>query len=120
MKAFIAMTCLIAGSCSAIPGTEANTEKQARAALRMTLYDSDSARFANAQAIDAKSPHAGKLLCGEVNAKNKLGAYIGFRNFFAYPAENLAGVDPRQEGGAEQRAFNAGRREARAAGCRFS
>lgn len=119
MKAVTAMAFLLAGSCSAIPGTEANIEKQARTALQMALFDSDTAKFIGLQAIDAKPPHAGNLICGEVNAKNKMGAYIGFRNFYAYPAEGLTGIDPAEESGAEQRAFNAGRREARAAGCRF-
>lgn len=120
MKIAAAVVVLLAGSCSAIPGTEANLDKQARSALQRALYDGDSAKFMGLQSIEAKPPHKGKLICGDVNAKNKMGAYIGFQNFYAYPGEGLVGIDTGEESGAEQRAFNAGRREARAAGCRFA
>lgn len=47
-------------------------------AVRERLYDPESAQFRGVRVV-----YAG--YCGEVNAKNKMGGYVGFREFFAAP-----------------------------------
>lgn len=44
------------------------------------LKDPESARFRNLRIVDYKG---GKLICGEVNAKNSYGGYVGFAPFLA-------------------------------------
>ncbi len=44
------------------------------------LKDPESARFKNLRFVDYKG---GKLICGEVNAKNSYGGYVGFAPFLA-------------------------------------
>jgi hypothetical protein len=49
--------------------------KRAEQAIRDTLLDPDSAQFKNL------SLRSNAEVCGEVNAKNRMGGYVGFRNF---------------------------------------
>jgi hypothetical protein len=46
-----------------------------RAAMQTKLKDADSAKFLRVELI-------GEKVCGQVNAKNAFGAYMGFRTFF--------------------------------------
>lgn len=45
-----------------------------------TLSDPDSAQFRDLKLYTTGLPHQ-SALCGEVNAKNRLGGYVGFRPF---------------------------------------
>lgn len=74
----------------------ADAEAQARRLLEMTLPDAGAARFQNVRLLDATGPEGGKarVICGEVNAKNRLGAYDGYRRFIAVPSEGFAAADP--------------------------
>jgi hypothetical protein len=47
----------------------------ATTAVKTQLFDSDSAKFRNLYISSSG------VVCGEVNAKNRLGAYAGFRMF---------------------------------------
>jgi hypothetical protein len=51
--------------------------------IKSKLTDPDSARFRNVMAVRPKSFSSGFLFCGEVNAKNQLGGYVGFQPFLA-------------------------------------
>lgn len=113
MRKVILLAALLLASCQQSP------DKQAKTALRSLMYDVESARFDGVQRLPAPAPRTGYLLCGLVNGKNKVGAYVGFRRFLAYPAQGFAVVDPDEIGGQDQRDFNKMRREASAAGCRF-
>jgi hypothetical protein len=57
-------------------------EKLLRAAFAPTLKDADSARF---RAIQYKAEKEAGVwaMCGEVNAKNSYGGYVGFAPFLA-------------------------------------
>lgn len=61
-----------------------------------TLNDPQSAQFRNIKLSELSADE--KFLCGEINAKNQLGGYVGFRPFavsddFDYIAdENLLGL----------------------------
>lgn len=113
MRKVILLTAVLLASCQQSP------EKQAKAALKSLMYDVESARFDGVQRLAAPAPRTGDLICGLVNGKNKVGAYVGFRRFLAYPAEGIAVVDPDEVSGQDQRDFNKMRREASGAGCRF-
>lgn len=55
-------------------------EKLLRAAFEKTLKDSESARFRNIQYQETEVP-GGWTMCGEFNAKNSYGGYVGFQPF---------------------------------------
>lgn len=61
-------------SCDAVPGTDAYKETQARRIVSASLIDPASAQFRNLLVV-------GEEVCGEVNAKNKMGAFVGFTRF---------------------------------------
>lgn len=46
-----------------------------------SFKDPDSAKFRNVTVLDAGKT---KAICGEVNAKNSYGGYVGFRSFYKY------------------------------------
>jgi hypothetical protein len=54
------------------------------------LTDPDSALFQNERFIGPWMPSDG-VLCGEVNAKNRMGGYVGYSRFVSTP--RLASVD---------------------------
>ena len=55
---------------------------EARAAIQSKLRDPESAQFRN-ERISSTG-----VLCGEVNAKNGMGGYVGFRKFFSHSSAN--------------------------------
>lgn len=59
----------------------ANVER-IKSALTKTLKDPSSAQFKNMVAYGSPNSVIVTFLCGEVNAKNSYGGYIGFRRFF--------------------------------------
>ena len=52
----------------------------AQDAAKKTLKDPDSAKFQNIRMMDYDG---GKVLCGEINAKNSYGGYVGYKRFVA-------------------------------------
>lgn len=61
--------------------------KQAEDAVTHNLLDPESARFRDVGVN-------GDAVCGQVNAKNAYGGYIGFRNFYVRPDALDSGVEP--------------------------
>jgi len=51
-----------------------------KAAAAYNLKDPDSAKFRNVVAIRG-------VVCGEINAKNSMGGYVGFRRFISLDGE---------------------------------
>ncbi len=86
------------GACGYIPGTDANLERIARDVMTDQLLDAPSARFQKLRALVDRT-HKGqtKIICGEVNAKNAMGAYVGFRRFVVLPKERMAEIDQRAD-----------------------
>jgi hypothetical protein len=82
----VAASCSCSG-CDRIPGTEAFFEEKAERVVREQLLDPISAQFRNVESLDGH-------VCGEVNAKNKIGAYTGFTRFVVDTATNQAVLDP--------------------------
>lgn len=50
----------------------------AKESVRSKLFDPDSAQFRNVRIVDG-------TVCGEVNGKNRYGAYVGFTPFYYVP-----------------------------------
>lgn len=75
------------GACDLIPGTEAHDHAKAREAVSRTLIDPSSALFQNVRSGDG-------FVCGEVNAKNRMGAYVGFVRFHVDISNWAAALDP--------------------------
>jgi hypothetical protein len=86
---------IVLGSCSLVPGSQAALEKEARQGLADTLFDAASARFSDLRVVPA--PKNEEVLCGRVNAKNKIGAYIGFKRFLYVRKDGFAVVELGQE-----------------------
>jgi len=66
--------------CQFIPGTEASKLAAGEVQVREALTDPESATFRNTSYHGAT-----KAVCGEVNAKNRMGGFVGFTRFYALP-----------------------------------
>lgn len=80
--AVLAVLTMAIASCDRIPGTR---EHEARRALELYLFDPWSAKITVFPAQTA-------ALCGTVNAKNRMGAYVGARLFMVAPSSTKAVV----------------------------
>ena len=66
------------GSEVSLPATAQNIVAQA---VRDQMKDPNSVEFRNWHAFESQN---GLLICGEVNAKNSFGGYVGFTHFVAH------------------------------------
>lgn len=66
---------------------------RAKRSLASGFKDPDSAQFRDLFISGDAMP----VLCGEVNAKNSYGAYVGFRRFYATGKESLNSVESAKE-----------------------
>lgn len=57
---------------------------RARSELKLKLYDAESAQFRNEKVFKVNGT---TLVCGEINAKNRLGGYSGFQPFVVQDGE---------------------------------
>lgn len=62
-------------------------ERDAEKAAAEQLIDPDSAKFRNLRTIENA---AGEFVCGEINGKNRMGAYNGFSRFIYVNSSRLA------------------------------
>jgi hypothetical protein len=62
--------------------SEPDVVEATKQALANSLKDPGSAQFRNTRLV---AHPAGMVVCGEVNAKNSHGGYVGFRRFFGSP-----------------------------------
>lgn len=76
MRYAVAAVMLLCASCQYVPGTAANLERDVKARFQMALNDPLSAQYA-----DLTRSADGSLICGRVNAKNRMGGYAGFEGF---------------------------------------
>jgi hypothetical protein len=82
-----AATALLCTGCDAIPGTSAYREARAKQAIAEQLIDPTAAQF-------RKMRIQGSSVCGEVNGKNKMGAYVGYSRFVVDTSTYEALIDP--------------------------
>ncbi|KZY92279.1 MULTISPECIES: hypothetical protein [unclassified Erythrobacter] len=78
---------VLLGGCQWIPGTKANKIADAQEVASQLLIDPTSAIFRNVAAfevVDANGNPA-TAVCGEINGKNRNGAYAGYTRFIASP-----------------------------------
>lgn len=78
-KAVAAVLALSAAGCQWVPGTEAHKIEAAERLVREELFDGASAKFEDV--VVSKGPTPPEKICGWVNAKNRLGAYVGPQQF---------------------------------------
>lgn len=107
MKKIIAVTMLLILVACAPALTEKSTfapsEEQlasAKSAVVYDLKDPSSAQFRNMRGIQAKA-ETGKsatYICGEVNARNSFGGYVGFTPFIYNIKDNTAALANRTDG----------------------
>lgn len=92
MRLAIVAAVLASIACSALAAdpTHETFANAARKYVARGFKDPSSAQYRD-QFIAKTS--GGVVLCGEVNAKNSYGGYVGFRRFYA--TENFAQVDDR-------------------------
>jgi hypothetical protein len=62
------------------PGSDTELLDNAKASVRANLVDPDSANFDAMRVISLTESK--RIVCGLVNAKNRLGGYIGYQPFF--------------------------------------
>ena len=84
-RAGAALLFVLLGGCSAADAFR--YESKAKDAVAKALLDPTSAEFRN---IAVRNEH----VCGEVNAKNSMGAYVGFRRFVVSASDWSAQIDP--------------------------
>lgn len=76
---FAAAACLVVGAAALYVRFGLISPKLARVEER--LNDPASAQFRNLKYVGSWLPSGESILCGEVNAKNRMGGYVGFRKF---------------------------------------
>ncbi len=87
MKRSFVLICAALVGCAetvpvaAVPGTAAAPEvAQARALVVYDFFDPSSPLFRNERVYALEN--GDKVICGEVNGKNRMGAYVGFSPFY--------------------------------------
>lgn len=78
---------LALAACEFLPGTEAHRVVQSKRAVAKMLIDPGSAQFQNVSARDG-------YVCGEINGKNRMGAFVGFKRFVVKLSGEDALIDP--------------------------
>ena len=88
--------CFIGGSAFA----DEALERAAMDAVAHGLRDPGSAIFRNVETVVYQRPKGGHTayVCGEVNAKNAYGGYVGFRLFYVAETKGglVADIEPRE------------------------
>lgn len=69
---------------------------KAKTTITQNLKDPDAAKFRNIGIYKSTTGKGGVSVCGEVNAKNSYGAYIGFRKFVV--SDDLGAIDGEESG----------------------
>lgn len=73
-------------ACAGAPAVAQNYSAmvaKAKSAVSQDFKDPESARFRNLGIYKSTTGKGGVSVCGEVNAKNAFGAYVGYRRFVA-------------------------------------
>lgn len=73
------LAALATTGCQWVPGTDAQKARAAKLIVAEELLDGSSARFEDL-VVSKSVTHPG-MVCGWVNAKNRMGAYVGAEKF---------------------------------------
>lgn len=74
-------------ACQFIPGTSAHLAEEGKEAAANSLIDPSSVQFRDVTVN-------GDNVCGELNGKNRMGAYVGFTRFYYGKTSKTALLDP--------------------------
>ena len=77
----ILLLATMAGLAHAQSASDRALVAQAKVALTYTFKDPGSAQYRNVGLYKSTTGKGGDIVCGEVNAKNSYGAYVGFQRF---------------------------------------
>lgn len=92
------LVAMLVAACEFIPGTADYVERRARVAAAELLIDPSSALFRNVEAREG-------VVCGEINGKNRMGAYVGFVRFLVDTSSWAATMESSGEGPYDQGRF---------------
>lgn len=95
----IAVAALALASCDRIPGTDAYKIKVSEKVVADGMYDPAAAQFRNAmmRTVPEVGGKISDAYCGEVNGKNQMGAYVGFRRVVVIGDPPTTWIDPQWE-----------------------
>lgn len=85
---------LVAACATGLGACDHPNVTSAKDAVRRVLVDPESAQFRDVRQYS--KPDSPVLVCGKVNAKNRMGGYTGFHNFMLYGATVALGADELQ------------------------
>ena len=77
--------------------------------VKEIMKDPDSVKFKD---VEYKNYNDGKIVCGQVNAKNSYGGYTGFKRFIASPIDAYVYNDDQRQDNRTRNSSNAGIYEA--------
>lgn len=78
MKRLVVVGAVTLAGCQWIPGTDEHLREQAQQLAAAQLIDPSSAQF---RRVEVSRRPGGDRVCGEINGKNRMGAYVGFTRF---------------------------------------
>jgi len=84
-----AFCCVVTLNACDVASGESTEVAKVKSIVRSALIDGESAQFS-----DLNYYQVTKFGCGFVNAKNKLGGYVGKKRFVASLEQNVADIDP--------------------------
>jgi hypothetical protein len=90
-KKTVVLAVLLLGACAGVDkvGPEVPLPQAAQRAVAQSvasqMKDPNSAEFRNWHAFESQN---GLLVCGEINAKNGFGGYVGFTHFVAHASSD--------------------------------
>lgn len=91
MKRIVVAATLVLGGCQWIPGTDAHLREKAQRLAAAELIDPSSAQF---RRVEVSRRPGGDRVCGEINGKNRMGAYAGFTRFVTDLEGGSAWLEP--------------------------
>ena len=86
---FVSVAILLLAGCNM---SDFQMKRDAEKTILAGLKDPASAQFRNVKIIEQRD--GSKSVCGEVNAKNSMGGYAGFRQFSYTSSSGRASIDP--------------------------
>lgn len=87
VRTTVCLLALVAAGCEFMPGSKAYQVAQAKRRVAELLLDPASAEFRNVSV-------RGEYLCGELNGRNRMGAFVGFSRFVVRLDGNEPLIEP--------------------------
>lgn len=81
-------------SCNYVPGTNSYKIAQTEIFIDEIVIDPESTKYRNVTISSIIAPNNGHTVCGEINARNKMGGYTGFTRFINNAEQKEVLFDP--------------------------